>query len=35
MFAYVEGFKAGPDMDKQLKKYKKLYKSHRKVGVNE
>ena len=35
MFAYVEGFKAGPNMDEQLRKYKKLYKSHRKVGVYE
>ena len=35
MFAYVEGFAAGPEMEKQIKKYKKLYKSHRKVGVNE
>ena len=29
MFAYVEGFKGGPDMEKQIIKYKKLYKSHR------
>ena len=24
MFAYVEGFKGGPDMEKQIKKYRKL-----------
>ena len=35
MFAYVEGFKGGPDLEKQIMKYKKLYKSHRKVGVND
>ena len=35
MFAYVEGFKAGPDMDEQLRKYKKMYKSHRKFGMYE
>ena len=35
MFAYVEGFKGGPDLEKQIIKYKKLYKSHRKVGVND
>ena len=35
MFAYVEGLKGGPDMEKQIKKYKKLYKSHRKVGADD
>ena len=34
MFTYVEGFAAGPELEKQIKKYKKLYKPHRKVGVN-
>lgn len=35
MFTYVEGFAVGPELEKQIKKYKKLYKPHRKVGVNE
>ena len=34
MFGYLEGFVAGPDLEKQIKKYKKQYKSHRRVGVD-
>ena len=34
MFAYLEGFTAGPDLEKTVKAYKKVYKSHRKIGVN-
>ena len=35
MFGYLEGFVAGPELEKQIKKYKKQYKSHRKVGVDD
>ena len=35
MFGYLQGFVAGPDLEKQVKKYKTVYKSHRKVGTNE
>ena len=34
MFAYLEGYVAGPDLEKTVKVYKKVYKLHRKVGVN-
>ena len=35
MFAHLEGLKAGPEMEKQVKKYSKVFKSHRRVGVND
>ena len=30
MFGYIEGLAAGPELEKQIKKYKKGYTSHRK-----
>ena len=35
MFCYTEGLAAGPELEKQIKKYKKIYKSHRKINVTE
>ena len=35
MFGYLEGFTAGPDLEKLIKKCKKEYKSYRRVGVND
>ena len=35
MFAYLEGFKPGKELENQVKKYKQVYKSHRRVGVND
>jgi len=35
MFAYLEGFQPGTELDKTLKKYKIAAKSHRRIGVNE
>ena len=35
MFGYLEGFTAGPDLEKTIKKYKKAYKSHRKISTDE
>ena len=35
MFGYLEGFTAGPDLEKTVKKYKKVYKSHCKISTNE
>ena len=35
MFGYLEGLTAGPELEKLVKKYKKQYISHRRVGVND
>ena len=35
MFGYLEGLTAGPELEKLIKKYKKQYKSHRRVGIND
>ena len=35
MFAYLEGHVAGPELEKVVKRYKKIFKSHRKVGVSD
>ena len=35
MFGYLLGFSGGPDLEEQVKKMKKLYKSHRHVGIHE
>lgn len=35
MFGYVEGCPAGPELEEYVKKCKKLYTSHRRVGANE
>lgn len=35
MFGYLQGITAGPELEKHVKKCKKLYKSHRRVGVDE
>ena len=35
MFAFLEGHVAGPELDKKVKKYKQIYKSHRRNGVND
>ena len=35
MFGYVQGFTAGPELEEHMKKCKKIYKSHRRVGVDE
>ena len=35
MFGYLLGFAGGPDLEEQVKKMKKVYKSHRRVGVHE
>ena len=42
MFGYLEGFVAGSELKKQIKKYeqqiknyKKQYKCHRRVGVDD
>ena len=35
MFAFLEVHVAGPELDEKVKKYKQIYKSHRRVGVND
>ena len=35
MFGYLLGVKAGPDLEEHVKKCKKIYASHRRVGVND
>ena len=35
MFGYLLSFSGGPDLEEQVKKMKKQYKSHRRVGVHE
>jgi hypothetical protein len=35
MFGYLLGFAGGPDLEEHVKKMKKLYKSHHRVGVHE
>ena len=35
MFGYLEGFTAGPDLEKTIKKHKKAYKSRCKISTNE
>ena len=35
MFAHLEGLKAGLQLENQVKKYSKIYRSHRRVGVND
>ena len=35
IFGYLKGFTADPDLDKTVKKYKKLYKSHCKINITE
>ena len=35
MFVYLLGVKAGPDLEEHVKKCKKIYASHRRVGVND
>ena len=35
IFGYLEGLNAGPELEKLIKKCKKEYKSHRRVGVND
>lgn len=35
MFAYFEGHVAGMELEKQIKKYKKVIKSHRRISMNE
>ena len=35
MFGYLEGFTAGPHLEKIIKKHKKAYKSRRKISTNE
>ena len=36
MFGYLEGFTAGPDLEKNVKRYKKIatYMSHHKISTN-
>ena len=35
MFGYLSGVSAGPELEEHVKKCKKIYTSHRRVGVNE
>ena len=35
MFGYLQGVSGGPELEKLVKKMKKIYMSHRRVGVNE
>ena len=35
MFAFLEGYVAGPELDKKVKKYKQIYKSQHRDGVND
>ena len=35
MFGYLQGINAGPELENHLKKCKKIYKSHRRIGVCE
>ena len=35
MFGYLLGVSAGPDLEEHVKKCKKVYNSHRRIGVNE
>ena len=35
MFGYLQGVSGGPELEMLVKKMKKVYTSHRKVGVNE
>ena len=35
MFGYVQGFAAGKELEEYMKKWKKIYKSHRRVGTDE
>ena len=35
MFGYLLGVSAGPELEEHVKKCKKIYTSHRRVGVNE
>ena len=35
MFGYVQGFAAGKELEEYMKKCKKIYKSHRRVGTDE
>ena len=34
MFAYLQGYAGGNDLEKEVKKMKKIYKSHRRVTEN-
>ena len=35
MFGYMLGVAAGPELEQHVKKCKKIYTSHRRVGVDE
>lgn len=35
MFGYLQGIAAGPELELHVKKCKKIYKSHRRIGLNE
>ena len=35
MFGYLQGVSGGPELEKLVKKMKKIYKSHRRVGIDE
>jgi hypothetical protein len=34
MFGYFEGCAAGPELEEYVKKCKKLYTSHHRIGIN-
>ena len=35
MFAYLEGIPGGSDLEKQVKEYKKIIKSHRRISEHQ